>query len=199
MSDTTNCRDATDSASGAEDPVPEGSLGRAGSRQARGAPARPAAISLEPARRGSAHHELRRRQHQLEVRPRRSADGGAAARDGGEGQRRRPALDQELGLRDPLSRQARAAHRALSRRRARRRDGRLLPALRVRREPRRRVDRHAAPRLPAVPARRSSAPRLGDRARRERERREEDAGVQRALRAQDHLGPVAASRLRARR
>ena len=189
MSNTTATRDEA-----SEEP-----LGRAGGGQARGAPARPAAISLEPARRRSAHHQLRRRQHQLEVRPGRSADRRAAARDGGEGERRRPALDHERRVRDPLSRQARAAHRAVSRRSARRRDGRLLPALRVRREPRRRVDRYAAPRVSAVPARRSPAPRLGDRARRERERREEDGGVQRALRPEDHLGPVAAPRLRARR
>ena len=53
-------------------------------------------------------------------------------------------------LRAALSRQARSADRALSRRGARRRDGRLLPAVRVRREPRRRVDRHAAACVPAV-------------------------------------------------
>ena len=74
------------------------------------------------------------------------------------------------GLRRPVSRQARTADRALPRRGARRRDGRLLPAVRVRREPRRRVDRHAAARVPAVRPRRSSASGLGDRAGGQRQR-----------------------------
>ena len=43
---------------------------------------------------------------------------------GGEGQRRRPAIDRRLRLRRAVPRQARAADRALSRRSARRRDGR---------------------------------------------------------------------------
>ena len=47
----------------------------------------------------------------------------------------------------------------------------LLPAVRLRREPRRRVHRHAAARVSAVPARRSSASGLGDRAGGERQRR----------------------------
>ena len=72
------------------------------------------------------------------------------AGDGGEGQRRRSALDRHVRLRHALSRQARSADRALPRRGARGRDGRLLSAVRVRREPRRRVDRHAAARVPAV-------------------------------------------------
>ena len=86
-------------------------------------------------------------------------------------------------LRHPVSRQARIADRALSRRGARRRDGRVLPALRLRREPRGRVDRHAAPRVPAVSARRSPAPGLGDRARRQRQRQREAGGVQRSATA----------------
>ena len=90
-----------------------------------------------------------------------------------------------------------AAHRPLSRRGARRRDGRVLPALRLRRQPRRVVDRHHAARLPAVRSRRSPPSRLGDRARGERQRREEDRGVQQEVRPQDHLGAVAAARLRA--
>ena len=65
----------------------------------------------------------------------RSADRRAGARAGGEGQRRRSAIDRHFRLCHPVSRQARTADRALSRRSARRRDGRLLSAVRVRREP----------------------------------------------------------------
>ena len=90
------------------------------------------------------------------------------------------------------------ADRAVSRRGARRRDGRLLSAVRVRREPRRGLDRHAAARVPAVPARRSPASRLGDRAGGERQRRDEAGGVQPQVRPADHLGPMAAARFRAR-
>ena len=61
-----------------------------------GEAARAAALPFEPARRGSPHHELRRRQHELEVRPARSADRRAAARDGGQGQRRRPRVDRHV-------------------------------------------------------------------------------------------------------
>ena len=73
--------------------IPQESLGRRGGRRAGGASARAPALPLESARRRSAHHELWRRQHQLEVRSARSADRRAAACDGGEGQRRRPAID----------------------------------------------------------------------------------------------------------
>ena len=139
-----------------------------------GESARAAALPIEPARRRSAHHQLRRRQHQLEVRAARSADRRAAcacmAVKGSGGDLRSIGA---IGLRPPVSRQARSADRALPRRSARRRDGRLLPAVRVRREPRRRVDRHAAARVPAVRARRSPASRLGDRAGGERQRRAE--------------------------
>ena len=55
------------------------------------------------------------------------------------------------------------------------------------------IDTRAA-RVPAVPARRSSPSRLGDRARGERQRREEARGVQPDLRTQHRVGAVAASR-----
>ena len=89
---------------------------------------------------------------------------------------------RHVRVRRAVSGQARTADRALPRRSARRRDGRLLSAVRVRRESRRRVDRYAAARVPAVRPRRSSAPRLGDRAGGERQRRPEARRVQRAIR-----------------
>ena len=173
--------------------VSEEPLGRPRSRQT-DLTARPAALPLEPARRGSPHHQFRRRQHELEVRAAGSADREAVARDGGEGQRRRSAIDRLERLRRAVSRQARGAARPLPRRGARGRDGRLLSAVRVRREPRRGVDRHGAARVPAVSARRSPASRLGDRARGERQRRGEARGVQPQVRAQHRLGALAASR-----
>ena len=145
-------------------------------------PAGAAPLSLESARRGPAHHELRRRQHELEVRSARSADRRATARDGGEGQRRRPAIDGDLRLRRAVSGQARTSDRALSRRSVRGRDGRALSAVRVRREPRGRVDRHAASRVSAVRSRRSPASGLGDRPGGERQRRSEAGGVQQEVR-----------------
>ena len=59
----------------------------------------------------------------------------------------------------------------------------LLSAVRVRREPRGGVDRHAAARVPAVRPRRPPAPGLVHRAGRKRQRREEAGGVQRSIRA----------------
>ena len=73
----------------------------------------------------------------------------------------------------------------------------FYPLLRVRREPRRGLDRHAAARVPAVPSRRPPASRLGDRARGERQRQGQARGVQPEVRPQDRLGAVAAARLRA--
>ena len=87
---------------------------------------------------------------------------------------------------------------ALSRRSVRRRDGGPLSAVRVRRQSRGRIDRHAAACAPAVRARRSPAPRLGDCAGGERQRRAEARGIQRALRASSCLDSVEAARLRAR-
>ena len=113
------------------------------------------------------------------------------------GQRRRPAVDHGVGLRAALHGQARGADSPLPRRSPRRRDGGVLSAGRLRRQSRRRVDRYAVARLPAVRSRRPPASRLGDRARGERQRQGEAGGVQRALRAHDRLGALAASRLRA--
>ena len=73
----------------------------------------------------------------------------------------------------------------------------LLSAVRVRRESRRRVDRYAAARVPAVRPRRSSAPGLGDRPGGERQRRREARRAERAIRPAHRLGAVAAAWLRA--
>ena len=100
-------------------------------------------------------------------------------------------------IRGAVSRQARKPDRALSRRGVRGRDGRLLPAARLRREPRRGLDRYAAARVPAVRSRRSPASRLGDRAGGERQRQGQARAVQPEVRPQDRLGAVAAARLRA--
>ena len=148
--------------------VPAEPLGRHGGGPA--VTARAAALPIESSRRRPAHHQLRRRQHQLEVRSAGSADRRADARAGGERQRRRSAVDHGVRLRDPLHGQARGADPPLSRRGARRRDGGVLPAGRLRRESRRGVDRYAAARVSAVRSRRSPASRLGDRARGERQR-----------------------------
>ena len=70
----------------------------------------------------------------------------------------------------------------------------LLSAVGVRREPRGRLDRHAAARVSAVSARRSPPSRLGHRACGERERQEEARGVQPEIRPSHRLGAVAAAR-----
>ena len=98
------------------------------------------------------------------------------------------------GFAAPVSRQARAADRPLPRRSARRRDGRVLSAVRVRREPGGRLDRHAAARLPAVRPCRPPASRLVHRPGRERQRRTQAGGVQRAIRPARRLAAVAAAR-----
>ena len=150
--------------------------------------ARTTALSIEPARRRPAHHQLRRRQHQLEVRSAGSADRRADARAGGEGQWRRPAVDHGVRLRDSLHGQARGADSPLPRRGARRRDGGVLSAGRLRRESRRGVDRYAAARVSALRPRRSPASRLGDRARGQRQRQGEAGGVQPAVTAARSCG-----------
>ena len=73
----------------------------------------------------------------------------------------------------------------------------LLSALRVWREPGRRVDRHAAACISAVSACRSPASRLGYRAGGKRQRRAQAAGIQSPVRTEDRVGAVAAARLRA--
>ena len=173
-------------------------MGRRRGRAVRGRSVEPPSLSIESSRRGSADHELRRRQHELEIRAGRSADRRTGPRDGGEGERRRPPVDHERGVRDAVPRQARAADRPLPRRSVRRRNGRLLSVVRLRREPRRRVDRHAAACVSSIRPRRSSASRLGHRARRERERPREARRVQQPVRTAHRVGAVAASGLRAR-
>ena len=79
--------------------LPQESLGRARSCDTRAEPARPAALSLESARRGSPHHEFRRRQYQLEIRAAGSADRTAAAGHG-----RRAAAATCARSRPPVSR-----------------------------------------------------------------------------------------------
>ena len=88
----------------------------------------------------------------------------------GQGQRRRPGLDRRRRLRAASARCARGAGGPLSRRGARRRDGRAVSVVRVRREQRAGVDRYAAARVSAVRARRSPPSGLGDRARGQRQR-----------------------------
>ena len=117
--------------------------------------------------------------------------------DGGEGERRRSALDRHHRVRGAVSRQARGVGSALSRRGARGRDGGLLSAVRVRRKPRGRVDRHGASCVPAVSARRSPASRLGDRAGGERERQGKARRVQPQVRPAHRVGALAAARIRA--
>ena len=177
--------------------LPSRPLGRAGIGAVRRRPARAAPLSLEPARRRPAHHQLRRRQHEREVRDPRPRHRRAGPRAGGQGQRRRPRHDDERRVRAPGPGAAAAAARHLQGRGARRRDGGALPALQ-RRQPRRgAVDRHAAPRLPAVRPRRSPAPRLGHRAGGERQRPGEARRVQPPVRPEAHLGALAAAGVRA--
>ena len=124
-------------------------------------PAVPASLSLQSPRGGPAHHELRRRQYELEDRSAGSVYGSAGPRARRERQRRRSWLDHRRGVRAALSRQAGTAESALPRRSLRRRDGGILSARRIRPEPGRRVDRYAAPRVSARAARRPSASRTG--------------------------------------
>src|SRR4029079_19126540 len=120
-------------------------LGGARRGRARRQSPRAAALPVEPARRGPPHHQLRRRQHQLEVRSPRSADRRITPGDGSEGQWRGPAVDYRIRLRPAVSRPARLARHALSRRSARRRDGRAVSAVRVRRQHRGGAQHHPAP------------------------------------------------------
>jgi rhamnulokinase len=94
--------------------VSEEPLGRPRSRPPRIAAARAAALSLESPRRRPADHQLRRRQHQLEVRSPRSAHGCANPRDGGQRQRRRSALDRHVGVRGAVPGQAGGVDQAVS-------------------------------------------------------------------------------------
>ena len=98
-------------------------------------------------------------------------EGPADRRDGrgavGQGLGRRQRLDQARRLLDALHGQAARAEEALSRRRARRRDGGLPAALHLQPQPARRLDRHAAACLRAarptsttcIPTRSSPSPR----------------------------------------
>ena len=113
----------------------------------------------------------------------------------GQGLGRRSRLDEARRLRHALPGQARAAEGALSRPRARGRDGGLPAPLHLRPQPARRQHRHAAARLPALPPRRPCPPRRGDR----------DRGLgalggadPRGLRRRDRLAALAAAGLRPR-
>ncbi len=170
-----------------------GRRGDAIERAATGAPT----IPLEPARRRSSHHELRRWQHQLEIHAAGSADGCAGAGDGGEGQWRRLAIDPRRRVCRVVSRQTRGVDPTLSRRSARRRDGGVVPAVRVWRPARRCLDRYAPPCVSAVRSRRPSASGLGDRAGRQRQRRQASRRVQCDVRTAVDLGAMAATWLRA--
>ena len=113
----------------------------------------------------------------------------------GQGLGRRSRLDEARRLRDALSGQARAAEGALSRDRARGRDGGLPAPLHLRPQPARRQHRHAAARLPALPPRRPRPPRRGDRDRRLGAVGRADP---RDLRRRDRLAALAAAGLRPR-
>ena len=102
--------------------------------------------------------------------------GEAGHRPVGEGVGRRPRIDQARRLRHALSGEARRAEDALSRADRRRRDGRLSAPLHVQPQSARRLDRHAAARLPALCPCRSHASRCGDRHRRVEELARAHAG-----------------------
>ena len=168
------------------------------SRAAGDAAARTAPLPVESARRRSAHHELRRRQYELEVHAAGSADRRAGPRAGGEGQRRRSAIDRHVRLRHAVSGQARTADRALPRRSARRRDGRA--SIRCARSARIASPRRSIRRCTRSCRSTTSIICIPDWAspwRRAPTARRKLDGVQRALRPAHRLGAVAAARLRA--
>ena len=166
-------------------------LGRCPRRRPLRAGAAP--LSLEPSRRRQAHHQLRRRQHLAkltETDPLTRRDGRGAV---GEGLGRRSRLDQARRLRDALHGQAQRDEGPLSRRRARGRDGGAAAARDLQPQSARRLDRHAAARLPALPARRPRAPRRGDRHRRIEEFAPADARTSMATRSAGCRGSGPAS------
>ena len=105
-------------------------MGRPGGGRPGVATARTAAVSLEPARRRPAHHQLRRRQHELEIRPAgsrspasRSVSWRSRAAAATCARWARPALRSCIST-------SSSGHRAVSRRGVRGRDGRAVPAVR---------------------------------------------------------------------
>ena len=122
-----------------------------------------AALPLQSARLRQAHHQLWRRQHLVQG----DGEGPADRREGrgavGEGFGRRHRLDQARRLRHALHGQARRPEEALSRRRARGRDGGLPAPLHLQPQSARRLDRHAAARLRAADACRPHASRRDHR------------------------------------
>ena len=166
--------------------------------EGRGSPRLP----LEQAGRRPHAHEHGRRQHVVETDGGRSADGRRGRGVVGEGIGRRSADREARRVRVAVSRQGArdaAAVRGRSPSRAqdagRRRDVPDVQPLRLQPEPARVLDRHAAPHVRAVPARRSPAPE-----RRHRHRRvgEPGAALPGDLWRRRDLRAVAASRLRHR-
>ena len=135
------------------------SLERGRRRPAVGEPSRAPALPFEPARRRPAHHELRRRQHQLEVHAAGPLTGQPArvlAVKGSGGDLR------SIGSAGFAVLYLDKLEQLIGRYRGEAHEDEMVAfyPLRVRREPRRRVNRHAAARLPAVRPCRSPAPGL---------------------------------------
>ena len=162
-------------------------------RRALGAGA--AALSLEPARLGPPHHELRRRQHLGQ-----GGGEGPPDRRGGrvlyvKGSGRRPRLHEDGRLLHALHRQAGVAEEALSRPRPRGRDGRILPPLLLQPEPPRHLASTPRPTASSPTAtsttctrtRSSPSPRPGT-----------GSGSPASASATDRLDPLAAAGLRPR-
>ncbi len=173
------------------------SLGSNPCRYARRARTPP--LSLQSSRLRSPHHQLRRRQHQFQSQRRRSAHRRVCRSPLGQRLRRRSRQHQARRFCHALSAKV-SLPRFLSYKGVEHEDehGGDVSALRLPQQPRRRLHRHAAARLPALPARRSSSSRLGHRSCRLRQRQRKDARVQSRIQPLPGLGSLAASRLRAR-
>ncbi len=173
-------------------PCPLSALERFPSRCPRRAQRAP--LPFQPARLGSAHHQLRWRQHVRQDpadRPAHRRQGGGAV---GQGLGGRPRVDEARRLLDALHGQAACTAAPVSRPGAGRRDGGLPAALHLQPQHPRRIDRHAAALVAAVCARGPHAPR-----RRHRDRGDGAVARDHAARLRRHgrLAAVAAPRLRA--
>ena len=123
-------------------------LGRGEGRRHERAGAPP--LPLESPRGRQADHQLRRRQHLGQGDREGPADRRAGRGPLGQGLGRRRRHDEARRLRHALPVEARGAEGALSRARARGRDGGLPAPLHLQPQPARRLDRHAAARLRAA-------------------------------------------------
>jgi len=154
--------------------------------------ARPPALSLQSPRRRPSHHQLRRRQHQLQVRHDRPLHRQAAASSPSR-LRRRHRLNQRNRLRDPLYGPPHPASKASTAGEAF--EDEMVsfypspPSVTISR----RLHRHRLYGfLPWDHV--DTAPRLGHRQGRQRQRRAQDAGIQQGVRPQHRLDPLAAPR-----